>query len=536
MECHCLPAVDLPHATPLYAAYLDDFASVARFYAHPPTTDRVTQLAGRMAVDKAIRQAVAEVLRAQNGGFGADAAVEASLDRFASGAAAIVTGQQVGLFSGPAYTIYKAATALRMAADLTAAGTPAVAIFWLAAEDHDLDEIDHTYWATRGEPARLELASSDDSKARVGNVPLGDAVTALVARAAELTEGPARQQVLAAIEESYRPTETYSSAFGKLMARIFAGSGLVLLDPMSPELHKLAAPIYRGALEQHRELSRELIERSEALEKAGYHAQVKVAGENTLLFVDVDGERTPLRAHDGAFKLGLRSVSTAEALSLLEQAPDGVSPNALLRPVVQDFLLNTIAYVGGPAEVAYFAQASVIYDRLLGRMPVIMPRASFTLVDGRAARSLPKYGLELADLFRGQVYVRSKMEQLLLPPELVNRLSEGEKALREMLAGLREPIAKLDATLVGALETAESKILYQFSNLAGKAAHAVAQRSAVLDAHERELLGSLYPGGELQERSLCLMPILAAQGLDLLEELVRRAVPGGTKHQVLYLG
>lgn len=535
MECHCLRAVELHHTSSLFTAYVEDFPSVARFYAHAPLSEQVSRLARQVPAGIEMRRAVADVLRSQNRGFGADAAVEASLDRFAAGAAAIVTGQQVGLFSGPAYTIYKAATALRTAADLAAAGTPAVAVFWLAAEDHDLQEIDHTYWLTRGEPVRLELRAEGIAKGRVGNVTLGEAVTRLVARAAELTEGPARQQIVAAIEEAYRPGESYSSAFGKLMARIFAGTGLILLDPMSPELHRLAAPIYRGAVEQHAELTKQLIGRGSALELAGHHAQVKVANENTLLFVDVDRERTPLRARDGEFALGPRPVSTAEALKLVEESPERFSPNALLRPVMQDFLLNTIAYVGGPAEVAYFAQASVIYGRLLDRMPVILPRASFTLVDVRAARALRKYGLELADMFRGQGHVRSKMEQLLLPAELANRLSENEKTLREMLAGLREPIAKLDATLVGALETAESKILYQFSNLAGKAAHAVAQRSAVLDAHERELMGSLYPNGELQERSLCFLPMLAAQGMDLLAELVRRAHPGGAKHQVLYL-
>jgi bacillithiol synthase len=536
MECHCLRAVELPDTTPLYASYVEDFASVARFYAHAPTVEQVSRLAGEVRLDPARRLSLTEVLRAQNSAFGGNAAVEASLDRLAAGAAAIVTGQQVGLFSGPSYTIYKAATALRLARDLTAAGTPAVAIFWMAAEDHDLAEIDHCYWPTRGEPERLELLPSEGiPKGRVGNAPLGEAVTALLDRASGMTEGPARHEVLRALAESYGPTETYSSAFGKLMARIFAGTGLILLDPMSAELHRFAEPVYRAALEQHDELTKELVERGAALDAAGYHAQVKVGGENTLLFVDVEGERVPLRTRNGGFALGQRTLSVAEASRLLTETPEAFSPNALLRPVVQDSLLPTAAYVGGPAEIAYFAQASVIYQRLLGRMPVIMPRAGFTLVEPRVARYLRKYGVELADIYRGQVHLRSKMEEVLLPAELARRLEDTEKALKELLAGLREPISKLDATLVGALDTAENKILYQFGNLAGKAAHAAAQRSAALDAHERELMGSLYPRGELQERSLCFLPALASQGMGLLEELMRRAAVGGAKHQVLYL-
>jgi bacillithiol biosynthesis cysteine-adding enzyme BshC len=535
MECHCIPAADLPDTSALYAAYIQDFAAVSRFYPHPPTVEEITKLARQTTLKPELRQAVTQVLRDQNQKFGSDAAAQANLDRLASGAAAIVTGQQVGLLSGPSYTIYKAVTALRLARDLTAAGTPAVPIFWLAAEDHDLAEVNHCYWPTKGEPARLELPSNGAAKGSVGRIPLGDQVTALIKQAAELTEGPARKEILQAIEDSYGPSETYSSAFGKLLARIFAGTGLILLDPLSTELHRLASPLYREALEQHAELTKELIERSKALEQAGYHAQVKVTDGSTLLFVNVDGERLPLRAKEKGFALGDRALSQAEASKLLSDTPEVFSPNALLRPVIQDYLLPTAAYVGGPAEIAYFAQASVVYQRLLGRMPVMMPRASFTLVAAHTAKQLRKYGLELPDLFRGQVSLRAKMEQVLLPEGLARRLEESAAALRKLMDGLREPIEKLDPTLVGALENAQGKMQYQFDNLAGKAAHAVAQRSAVLEAHERELMGSLYPRGELQERSLCALPMLAAQGLGLLEELVQRAVPGGSKHQVLYL-
>ena len=339
-----------------------------------------------------------------------------------------------------------------------------------------------------------------------------------------------------ALAECYRPGETYSSAFGKLMARIFAGTGLILLDPMSAELHRLAAPVYRAALEQHGELTKELVERGKALEQAGYHAQVKVADGNTLLFVDVDGERVPLRARDGGFVLGQRAVSPAEALKLLGEAPEAFSPNALLRPVVQDSLLPTAAYRGG-------SRGDCLLCAGVGRVSAVdranaRDHAARELYAGRAARGaasaqvwhracrhLPRAGASAIEDGAGFAAGRTGAA--------VWRY--GEKALRELLAGLREPISKLDATLVGALETAESKILYQFGNLAGKAAHAVAQRSSVLDAHERELMGLLYPRGELQERSLCFLPALAAQGLGLIEELVRRAAPGGAKHQVLYL-
>lgn len=535
MECHCIPAVELPHTTRLYSTYIQDFHSVAEFYAHPPTIDAVRQVAGELRFDAGLRHQVAQVLRAQNRQFGADASVESSLDRFEAGAAAIVGGNQVGLFSGPSFSIYKPLTTLRLADDLTAAGTQAVGVFWLATEDHDLAEVNHCFWPARSGTERLDLPQEGSAGRRVGEVPLGEPIKVLVQRAVAALEGPAAGQVARSLTESYRAAETYGSAFGKLLARIFAGRGLIFLDPLAPELHRLAAPLYRSALEKRAELGRELVARSTALVRAKYHAQVNVTDRNALLFVSVNDERLPLRARNNEFVLGRRSVSLPKLLEMLSDSPENFSPNVLLRPILQDTLLPTAAYVAGPAEVAYFAQASVVYQRLLGRMPVIIPRMGITLVDSHAARLLRKYGLEFTDLLRGPQHLRSKMERDLLPRQLTRRFQTGEKALRKLLGELREPIAKMDPTLTGSLENAEAKMLYQLNNLQGKVSHAVSFRSSVLEAHQRELTDLLYPNGGLQERSLCFLPTLALYGSGVLDELSRRISPGGTQHQVLYL-
>jgi len=535
MECHCINSAQIPHTTKLYSSYLNDFPGVAEFYGHPPTFESVSKVAGDLVVDVPLRSKVADILRAENRVFGADAAVEASLHQFAAGAATVVSGQQVGLFSGPSYTIYKVLTALRLAEELRRAGKPAVTVFWLATEDHDLAEINHCLWPSRGDSERMELPKEGPAKRRVGELPLGEGVLALVERAAGMLQGPAAAQTAAALRAAYQPSETYGSAFGKLLARIFAGTGLILLDPLAAGLHALAAPLYRAALEQHTELGQELLARSKALEKRGFHAQVKVTEQNTLLFVNVDGERLPLRARNGDFALGRRTISLKELTDLLGSTPEVFSANVLLRPVVQDLLLSTAAYVAGPAEIAYFGQASVAYRRLLGRMPVILPRASFTLIEPHAAGLLRKYDLEFTDLFRGRGPVRKKMEAALLPRGLARRFDDGDKTLRKILKGLRPPVAKLDRTLLGALETSERKMLYQFAHLQEKAGRALSFRSGVLDGHERELIGHLYPHGELQERSLCFLPALAAHGFDLLDELARRITPGNAQHHVLYL-
>jgi len=537
MEPHCIPAAQLPQTTRLYRAFLEDFPSVAEFYAHPPTLEGARHAAAQIRYEPAMRAAVVARLRAQNAAFGGGAALERNLDRLAGGAVAVVTGQQVSLFSGPSYTFYKALTAVRLAADLSASGVDAVPVFWLAAEDHDIAEINHCLWRGRQGNERMELeqAVTEGEGPSVGTVLLGDAVEELVARATNDLEGPSAEQIAAALRAAYRPEATFSSALGNLLARLLGPSGLILLDPLDAELHRLAAPVYLRALDEQAALSEELLRRTERLEKRHFHAQVKVTERSTLLFWSAGGHRLPVRRKNAGFAVGDRDFTAADLRREIEAAPEAFSGNVLLRPVVQDALLPTAAYVAGPAETAYYAQVSVVYARLAGRMPAIVPRATFTLVPAHLARLLEKYNLTVPDAFHGTRTLREKMERDTLPKSLAARFKSGEASLKKTLAGLRAPIEKLDRTLVGALENAESKMMFQFQSLEQKAGRAQALRSGVLEAHEHEIAGLLYPEGELQERALCLLPLVASQGLDLLDRLAAQITPGSPLHQLLFL-
>lgn len=534
MECHCLRPAELPHVTRLFATFLEDFGPLAEFYAHPPTEEGVLAAAHEVRLDAGTRRLVVEVLREQNQRLGADGATSKSLDRLAAGAVAVVTGQQVGLFSGPSYSIYKALSAIRIARQLTERGTDAVPVFWLATEDHDLAEINHCYWPGRSGLERMEVAAQGFGR-RVGEVRLGESMVSAVARAQALLEGPSAEETGRFLAESYRPQETFGSAFGKLMARLFAERGIILLDPLDARLHRLVAPVYRRALEETTALTGELLARSRKLDRARYHAQVKVTERSTLLFLNVDGQRQPIRQRGEGFVAGRGSFSAADLLDAIEGTPEAFSANVLLRPVVQDALLPTAAYVGGPAEVAYFAQAEVVYRRLLGRMPAVVPRVSFTLIEPHVARLLKKYELELCDVLRGRQHLRNRLERRFLSTVLARRFDAGEKTIHRLLAGLRQPLSKLDTTLLGALDTAERKMLYQFLRLRRKVGRAQNFRTGVLDAHERQLTEALYPHHDLQERTVCFLPLLARHGPALLEELAERAGIGVNQHQVLFL-
>lgn len=535
MECHCISPARLPNATPLYRAYLTDFRKVSEYYLHPPTFEAVVQASKHLQFDPEIRRGVADVLRQQNAHFGGDSATTKNLDRLAGGAVAVVTGQQVGLLGGPAYCVYKALTAIRVATDLTAQGIDAVPVFWLATEDHDLAEVDHAYFAGRGGLEEFSLRGIEDGRRRVGEISLGEGIAEVAARAVQLLEGASVDDVSAWIGDSYNPKETLGSAYGKLMTHIFAGRGLIFIDPLSPALHRLSAGTMRRAIVEHESISQALLSRGAALEKAGYHAQVKVAPGSTLVFRIANGERLSLRPSNGGFAAGTVKESLEETLAHLETRPEEFSANALLRPVIQDTLLPTVAYVGGPAEVAYYAQEAVVERKLLGRAPVILPRASFTLVPPHVANLLQKYHLEAEAILAGGFNLRARLEAEVLPEALASRFESGEKSIQDALEGIREPLSKLDPTLLGALDNAAEKMRYQFNGLRAKAGRAEGFRLGVLEGHERQIAAVLLPKNALQERSLSLLPFFAAEGTALLDRLYEQIRVGTGEHCILDL-
>ena len=536
MECDCLRFSEIPQTTKLFASFIENFPKVKELYGHVPDETGVRAAAGEVRLDASARKAVAEILREQNERLGSSREAMRNIERLRDGAAAIVTGQQVGLFGGPAYCIYKALDAIAWAKRLTRAGVDAVPIFWMATEDHDLAEANHVFFRERYGIAQLatEVENSVAGQS-VGRISFGNEIAAVVEHANSLLDGSSAKELGAALAATYRAGENFGSAFGKLLARLFENSGLILLEPLDRRLHELARPIYQKVVEQSAEIAGELLARGKELGKSGFHAQVKVTQQSTLIFVDVESRREAVRRKNGEFLAGNLRLNAAELLKKIENEPETLSPSVLLRPVLQDFLLPTAAYVGGPAEVAYMAQAQVVYKRILGRMPAILPRASFTLVESNVARTMKKYELGIGDIFAGRQRVRRKMEMHYLPHGLEARFARDEKALRQILSGYGKPFSTLDKSLAGARDTTEKKMLHQFQKLRGKAGRAQNERTGVLDRHESEIVSAMYPRHGLQERTLSLLPFLARYGMDLLERLESASQSACKGHRVVSL-
>jgi bacillithiol synthase len=542
MECRTLPVHELPHLSKLLIQFIDDFPSVKHFYGHPPTLQAAKKAAKSLKYPTDRRASVAAILTEQNAAFGAGGAARENLKRFAKGAAAVVSGQQVGLFSGPAYAIYKAVTAIRIAQELTQSGVDAVPVFWMATEDHDLDEVRTSTWFHEGKLRRFELPGNGEVGQPVGRIALGAPVTEMTHEAASFLTAAGGEFVAGILRECYGAQETYGSAFGKLFARLFAEQGLILLDPLDARLHRVAGEVLRRAVEERDELNEELLSRGRELDKAGFAAQVKVTARSTLIFKmgeaatggTAGGIRQPISFTGGKFICGEQSWTKEDLARSVEAEPEKFSPNALLRPVLQDFLLPTAAYIAGPAEIAYFAQAEVIYKRLLGRMPVILPRATVTILDAKAEKLLRRYGLKVEDVWRGSQELRRRMETSSVPAALAKNFDKSVKESARTLAQLKKQIARLDPTLGGAVETAQRKIAFQLEKLKRKTGKAQAERGGLIAAHEEFLESLIYPHKALQSRELCFLPFLASWGMGGLKEL--QSLAGSAKlkeHKIL---
>jgi bacillithiol biosynthesis cysteine-adding enzyme BshC len=298
--------------------------------------------------------------------------------------------------------------------------------------------------------------------------------------------------------------------------------GLLFLDPLDPAIRKIGAPIVAEALGAAPELKASLLARNRELEAAGYHAQVHLEEKTSLFFLLENGERVPLRRKDSAFG------------SLRDRAAE-VSPNALLRPVVQDYMLPTVAYVGGPAELAYMAQSQVLYERLLGRMPVVMARSAFTLVEPRAVKLMKRYGIGLPEMFVDLESLRNRIAHVLVPASLERGFSSTAESIGRSLDQLRVELEGFDRTLASALDKSRTKIQYQMEKARRKIEREALRRDDRAAGDARYLSALLYPERHLQERIYTILPFLAEHGMELIDQLYQAIESDCPDHRVLYI-
>jgi bacillithiol biosynthesis cysteine-adding enzyme BshC len=457
---------------------------------------------------------------------------------------AVVTGQQAGLFTGPLYTIYKALSAVKLAECLSQRGVKAVPVFWIATEDHDFAEVAWAEFINRDcALEKVNVPSQIHTEGLpVGRVKLDASISAVVdSLRNELPATEFSADVEKLLRDSYAPGQGFGDAFARLMTALTAKHGLIFLDPVDAELKKLAAPLYSNAARRAPDIAAAIAERSRELETAGYHAQVTPSPDSFPLFLhDDDGARHALsRNENGTYQPKTsnesQEYSADELADWALRAPERFSPNVTLRAVVQDYLLPTIAYYGGAAEIAYFAQTSEVY-RLLDR-PVtpILHRASVTLVERHTWRTLERYGVTLKDFFGGYDQVVAAIVSRHLGKDTSAAFDHTTETFNAELDTLQEKLRQVDPTLADALDKGRRKINYQIDGLRTRFQRAQISRDEALQRQLERAFDLLYPEKNLQERRLNMTSLLARHGRYVIDWIFDAIELGSNEHEIVYL-
>jgi bacillithiol synthase len=521
VDIRCYPGIRR-----LAGDYAYAFDPLAPFYAGNPARPEAWQSAiERVQAHPLDRRAMVDVITAQQQRRGAPPEARAALDRLRQdGTVAVVTGQQAGAFGGPLYTLLKAVTALRLAARVRQDHqTPAVAVFWIDSEDHDWDEVSSCTVLDGDAQARtIRLpAPAGAGTLPVARLTLGDGVAAALDELAEaLPPTEFTASLMTRLRSAYKAGLSTSEAFGRLLEFTLGEFGLIVYDAADPAAKALVRDVFVREVQFPGRTAELALEAGSQLVRLGYHAQVSAHADGVSLF-SLAGGRHPIRFADGAYRIGDRAWTQPDLLSEVGANPAGFSPNVLLRPIVQDTLFPTVAYVAGPNELAYLGQLKAVYAHFGVPMPLMVPRASATLLDSAGVRFLGKHDVALETLHAQDESVLNRLLEAALPGDVERAYQAAAAALDGPMQALVQAVPAIDPTLEGAARSVAGKVNHELQGLHAKIIHAAKRRDETLRRQFTRARAQAFPSGHAQERTVGFVSFLNRSGPGLLDHLVR---------------
>ncbi len=529
----------MPWIRRLAGEYADHFPAVADFFSgNPWTPEGWRDAIGRVqAYNGRDREGLARMLDAQATRRGAP---PASLDAIRQlrdpHAVAVVTGQQAGLFGGPLYTLLKAITALQLAARARADhGVPAVAIFWVDSEDHDWEEV-RSCPVLDGDLALRSVSLGEPQGA--GELPVAsialdaDVERALADLQTSLQPTEFTTEIVAALADIYKPGVRMADAFARWMDRLLGSRGLVVFESADPAAKPFVAELFARELEQPGRTAALALAAGEAMRALGHEPQVVPQADAVALF-RLNGGRRGIHLRGDRFAIDEGTVAADALVAEARRHPERFSPNVLLRPLAQDTLFPTVAYISGPSELAYLGQLKQVYARFGVPMPLIYPRASVTLFDSASTRFLARYTLPLEDLRQQDEAALNHLLEAQLPAAVEQALLTADRSVKEHMAALEAAVGQLDPTLSGAARTTLGRMEHDLRTLHNKIIHAAKKRDETLRRQFSRAQALAFPGGHPQERTLGLPFFLNRYGWALVDRLEAELPLETGKHYIL---
>jgi bacillithiol synthase len=535
-----IPYTLIPGSTRLFLDYLSQSPNLAGFYESHSSDKSYLSLYQQLQSRNYPRQELVEILSTQNQQFGAN---QATLERIKllekPESVAVVTGQQVGLFGGPLYTVYKTITAIQFARSLAEKHSiPTIPIFWMAADDDDFAEINHIAILDKSnqviklEYTPLKAVSNKSASGIVFDDKINELITQLESGVYDTEFKP---QIFTALRECYQPGTSFSTAFGKLMMKLFGKYGLVLIDPTDARVRKLAGQIYKkDILEQAK--SKEVIQSTtKSLCDKGYHQQVAIQDDKINLFIDYAGIRYPIRKEGNRYLFSGTNMryTAGELVELIDQNPEQFSPNVLLRPIIEDTIIPALAYISGPNELAYYAQLKKAYEFYGVQMPMLIPRIGLTIVEKKIDEILAKYQISIPALFQNPEKAVSEALKQSLPKEIDAEIDKLKKLIENQYQQLNERVTQWDQSLKETIATSRNAVLHQINSLEHKIELAHKKKNDVVRDQLNKLVNNLMPNRNLQERTLNIIPYLVKYDFKFIDNLFSTIGLTKSNHQVV---
>jgi bacillithiol synthase len=535
---------DIPGHQKLFLDYLNEFNNVKPFYKYNFRNRQEYPLVFKSVSEapRAHRDEVADIINAQYSGKKVSPKTAKNLSLLKNKKTlAVVTGQQLGMLGGPMYTLYKIITAVKLSKHLSERydDYEFVPVFWLEGDDHDFDEIaDVKLINDNNELVKIQYSDNaleDVNRGSVGYQKLLNTINSFFedldknVRKTDFTK-----KIMDHLKSFYAEGKTFKQAFSDLLFWLFDQHGLIIFDPQDIKIKRLLAPVFQKEITDFREHTAKLVEVSATLEGL-YHAQVKVRPVN--LFLNYEDGRYLIEPVENEFRLRnkRKKYSFEELSSLIESEPERFSPNVLLRPICQDYILPTAFYVGGPSEIAYFAQVMPLYHLFHVQAPIIYPRSSATLVEKNISTAIEKFDLKLPDIFADPEKLKDLMVSKISEGSLENIFSKSSYEMELIFDKLQEILFDIDKTMSELGNKYKQNSLNSLNQLKGKALDAQKKKYETTLRQIDKITVNLYPDKNLQEREINFLFYANKYGLEVLDRIYEELEINIFEHQVIYL-
>ncbi len=545
---------NLPNFNNLYLDYIspneDDYKKLKPFFnAHfrdseeffKVIDEKVHSYNSNRYFDKNV---LIDILKRQNVDFGGDEHTVQNIELLKSDDTfTVVTGQQVGLYTGPLYTILKTITSVKLAKNLKERFPQFnfVPVFWLESEDHDIDEANHVYLINKqNELVRVgyESQADDEDSAKkntrpVGSIKLDEMVNSINEQLrSNLLDTDFKDRLMSFVTKWYSPENDYKTAFAGLMTELFKGHGVIFIDPSDAEVKRLMIPVFERELRTSPKLCETIITTSAELEK-NYDIQVKPKVIN--MYCLHNGSRLLIEPRDEgrfALKNSKRRFEEGELMNTLQENPELFSPNVVLRPICQDYLLPTVAYVGGPGEISYFAQFKPVYQHYGITMPVIFPRASVTIIENKISKFINSFNVKLEDIFHHNFLV-AKVVEKLSEIKTDDEISKYTDEFNKIFYDMRNMTVKVDQTLLNTVDNMKQRLNQSLEQFKGKLINAQAKKSETTTSQIDKVVNNIYPNHNLQERVINISYFLNKYDEAFMKKLFHEIDAMNFNHQVI---